>query len=412
MIGCIEYRTRISQFNKELNAFIDFTDETGDALAWGVKSNIAVKGLPLTAGCAKYKNSIAQKDAKSVSKIRESGGIILGTVNMHEGALGATTDNPTFGRTENPWRIGYTPGGSSGGSAVAVSAGLCDVALGTDTMGSVRIPSAYCGVHGHKPTSGLISTSGVIPLSTTLDHIGPIARDVDTLWQAMKILSSGKFENEIEPIDLRNLSIGIWTGIGETNVSDTVAIGFQKVIDQIVKTGAKTSDFHPPEYQYSKSRRAGLLISEIEAATVHGISSDEPNPKGLSDDFIQMMRIGLSQSAEKKSFAYDHLTMIKMAAKNIWSEIDFILSPTAPQQAFNFAEIVPANQADFTAWANFANLPATSVFSGISDDNLPLAVQVIAPTDRDCNGLRLAKALEGLFGKPPIPPKYNFSKRN
>jgi len=165
------YRARIAEHNPNLNTFVDMTDEIqGDGLCWGAKSNIAVEGLPLTAGCEAYRDRLADKSAAVIERIHSSGGTVLGTVNMHEGALGATTDNEAFGRTQNPWRPGLTPGGSSGGSGAAVAAGLCDVALGTDTMGSVRIPAAYCGVQGHKPTSGLVPDDGVVPLSTTLDH--------------------------------------------------------------------------------------------------------------------------------------------------------------------------------------------------------------------------------------------------
>ncbi len=404
-----DYRDRISQFNKELNAFVDLSNETCVGLAWAIKSNIAVKGLPFTAGCAAYKESIAQDDATVVSNIRQAGGVILGTVNMHEAALGATTDNPTFGRTQNPWRMGYTPGGSSGGSAAAVAAGLCDIALGTDTMGSVRIPSAYCGVQGHKPTFEIVSTEGVLPLSTTLDHVGPIARDIDTLWEALKIISWKNFDGTLEPLELKGLKIGVWTGSGETNVTNDVAFGFQNVVRRIKEKGATVTEFNPPEYKYSKSRRAGLLISEIEASTVHGISLEKPIPDGFSREFIEMILWGLRQNDDKKTAAYKHIEVIRRASTHVWAEVDFIISPTVPQQAFSFEEGVPANQADFTAWANFANLPATSVYAGLGTNNLPLAVQVIARTDCDRDVLRLAKSLENLLGKPPIPPKYKFS---
>ena len=177
------YRHRIEALDARIHAFVDLTQEQPrDGLAWAAKSNIAVQGLPVTAGCEAYRSRISEADAEVIKRIRASGGTLLGTVNMHEGALGATTDNETYGRTKNPWNTDYTPGGSSGGSGAAVAAGLCDVALGTDTMGSVRIPAAYCGVQGHKPTYGLVPETGVVPLSTTLDHVGPLARDVETLW--------------------------------------------------------------------------------------------------------------------------------------------------------------------------------------------------------------------------------------
>ncbi|WP_367947264.1 amidase family protein [Sphingopyxis sp. BSNA05] len=123
-----------------------------------------------------------------MARLRAAGAAIIGTLNMEEAALGAKTDNIFFGATQNPHHIGYTPGGSSGGSAAAVAAGLCDVALGTDTMGSVRIPAAYCGIYGLKPTRGAISQDGLEIAEATLDSIGPMARSLEDLEACSRIL--------------------------------------------------------------------------------------------------------------------------------------------------------------------------------------------------------------------------------
>ena len=150
-----------------------------DGAPIAVKANIAVAGLPWHAGIGAFRDRIAEEDAPVVAQLRAAGAVILGLVNMHEGAFGALTDNPWFGRTQNPWKHGYSAGGSSGGSAAAVSAGLCAAALGSDTLGSVRIPSSFTGIFGHKPTQGLISTGDVIPMSWTLDHVGTHGRSAD-----------------------------------------------------------------------------------------------------------------------------------------------------------------------------------------------------------------------------------------
>jgi Asp-tRNA(Asn)/Glu-tRNA(Gln) amidotransferase A subunit family amidase len=190
------YIDRIERFNPALNAFLalDRRRAVRDAQAsgrrWsrgaprspldgvpiGVKVNIAVHGMPWHAGIAAYGDRVADGDADCVSRLRSAGAVILGVLNMHEAALGATTDNAAFGRCHNPHRHDVTPGGSSGGSAAAVAAGLCAAALGTDTLGSVRIPASYCGVFGHKPSHGATATAGVVPLSPTLDSLGFIAR--------------------------------------------------------------------------------------------------------------------------------------------------------------------------------------------------------------------------------------------
>lgn len=404
-----DYRARIGRLNPAINAFVDETaDAQGDGLCWAAKSNIAVAGLPWTAGCEAYRDRIAQQDADVIAKIRDASGTILGAVNMHEGALGVTTDNEAYGRTHNPWRAGITPGGSSGGSGAAVSAGLCDVALGTDTMGSVRIPAAYCGVQGHKPTSGIVSEVGVVPLSATLDHVGPLARDIETLWNAMRVLAGWPDAVALTPANLSALRIGIWNGAGEVNMTEAVAAGFSDASARLAKTGASLKPFTPPRYEYSKSRRAGLVVSEVEGAKEHGVTADGPRPPGLSDTFYGLLHWGTRQSQEKVEAAYAHIRDVHQAAANAWDELDFVLAPTAPQQAFDFDAETPANQADFTAWADFARLPATAVFAGLSEDGLPLSVQLIGPEGCDRETLQVAAALEALFGKPPMPPGFGW----
>ena len=404
-----DYRARIDQFNAKLNAYVDLTAEpVGDGLAWAAKSNIAVEGLALTAGIEAYRARVADEDAPVITRIRDAGGTVLGTVNMHEGALGATTDNEAYGRTRNPWGSALTPGGSSGGSGAAVAAGLCDVALGTDTMGSVRIPAAYCGVQGHKPTTGLVPDAGVVPLSTTLDHVGPLARDVETLWTAMHVLAGWGEMRPLEPAPLDGLRIGVWDGSGEVKLTSAVARGFVRAVNQLELAGAKTETFQPPVYDYSRSRRAGLLVSEIEGATEHRVTADGMRPEGLSDTFYGLLHWGVRQTDEKIKSAYNHIQDVHKAAAGVWDEFDFILAPTAPQEAFKFTDEVPANQADFTAWADFARLPATAVFSGLSAQARPLSVQVIGPEGADRETLRVAASIGALLGKPPMPPGFEW----
>lgn len=408
-MSAADYRARIERLNPGLNAFVDLaSNASGTGLAWGVKSNIAVKGLPLTAGCEAYRRRVADQDAPIIDRIRRSGGGVLGTVNMHEGALGATTDNEAYGRTYNPWDKSLTPGGSSGGSGAAVAAGLCDVALGTDTMGSVRIPAAYCGVQGHKPTTGLVADAGVVPLSTTLDHVGPLARTVDTLWRAMHVLSDWGAEESLTPAKLNDLRFGIWDGSGAVNLSSAVARGIVRAVSLVEGQGVKTETLEPPVYEYSRSRRAGLLVSEVEGALEHGVTADGPRPEGLSDTFYSLLHWGVSQPEDKVKAAYDHIADVHRASAGVWDRFDYILAPTAPQEAFVFTEPAPANQADFTAWADFARLPATALYTGLSKDGRPLSVQLIGPEGQDRETLRVAAALEDLFGRPPMPPGYEW----
>ncbi|MEL0091433.1 MAG: amidase, partial [Rhodospirillales bacterium] len=188
------YLSEITNKNTELNAYLVVTSEAAissalastqrlqsgrtlspiDGIPIALKDNIDLLGIQTTNGC-KF-GPVPKQDAQVVKRLKAAGAIILGKLNQHELALGTTTNNPHFGPAHNPVRTGVTPGGSSGGSGVAVAAKMAVAALGTDTMGSVRIPAAYCGCFGIKPTFGLISNDGVSPLARALDHVGPLAR--------------------------------------------------------------------------------------------------------------------------------------------------------------------------------------------------------------------------------------------
>src|SRR5882762_8774837 len=196
---------RIERLNPKLNAYITITAELALAQAKkaelellaprgrkghgdrgplhgipiSLKDNIYTKGVRTTAGSNILRDFVPQHDAPVVAKLREAGAVLLGKTNMHEFAYGVTTNNPHFGPTLNPWDLARIPGGSSGGSAAAVAAGLCYGSIGTDTGGSIRIPASLCGVVGVKPGIGRVSVEGVLPLSSTLDFVGPLARTVD-----------------------------------------------------------------------------------------------------------------------------------------------------------------------------------------------------------------------------------------
>ena len=159
-----------------------------DGVVVGLKDNIDVTGMPCTAGTAAFAQRRPQTSATVAQRLNDAGAVLLGKLNLHEAALGATTDNPVYGRCMNPLREGFTPGGSSGGSAAAVADHLCSVALGTDTMGSVRIPAAYCGVWGFIPTRTRLPMDGIVPLSPTLDVAGTLARTGQDLAQVSACL--------------------------------------------------------------------------------------------------------------------------------------------------------------------------------------------------------------------------------
>ena len=174
---------------RDLNAFISLTSEAGDGPVVAVKDLVDVRGTVTTAGGVLLPDTPAEVDAPLVGEIRRYGCVVVGKANLHEWAFGITNNNPHYGPARNPHDPARIPGGSSGGSAVAVVAGMCDWAVGSDTGGSIRIPAGLCGCTGFKPTLGMISTEGVFPLSRSLDTIGSLAPDVRSAARAVEMMS-------------------------------------------------------------------------------------------------------------------------------------------------------------------------------------------------------------------------------
>lgn len=419
------YAQRIARLNPRLNAVLDTRFEAARAEAadsadrWArgaplseidgavvlVKANIAVEGLPWHAGIKAYERRIAREDAACVARLKSAGAIIVGTLNMEEGALGAVTDNPWFGRCVNPWSPdgeALTPGGSSGGSGAAVAAGLCVAALGTDTMGSVRVPAAYCGVAGHKPSRDLISADGVIALSTTLDYVGPLTRSAADLPAFTAALSGAAVRPER---GLTGLTIGRWRFEEAAPATPEVAHAFERALALLEQAGATLVDVSPKQYQYGRTRRRGLLISEAEGHQVHAQALSD-TPEGFSEHFRRLLSWGANQPKAKLDEAYAAVQAVEADAETWFARCDLVVAPTALETAFAFGDDIPASQADLTAFADMAGIPATAVPIGVTDSGRPASIQVLGPKGADGLTQRAASQIEILAGGPLIPPGY------
>ncbi|MFV3126610.1 amidase [Niveispirillum sp. KHB5.9] len=343
-----------------------------DGAPIAVKANIAVAGAFWHAGIGAYRTRIAQQDADCVARLRAAGAVILGVANMHEGALGATTDNVWFGRTQNPLRDGYTAGGSSGGSAAAVAAGLAAAALGSDTMGSVRIPSAYCGLAGYKPARHVISLDGVIPLSTSLDHVGVHG------WTVIDcaLIAAHAGAGAATSPSLQGLRLAVPNWRARVEAPDFIWKARDEAATLLLLAGMQRVSADLDAYQSGQARRLGLLVSEVEGLNAHEAQLAR-SEDGFSPEFLGLLRWGGRQPATRIAAAYQGLDAIRCAGMAWLEQVDAVLLPTAPQTAFPFGQPVPANQADFTALADFIGCPAVAVPFGRSPDGLPLSVQVI-----------------------------------
>jgi aspartyl-tRNA(Asn)/glutamyl-tRNA(Gln) amidotransferase subunit A len=383
-----------------------------DGVPVAVKDNLGVRGLPWTDGTRAHARRIATADSAVVARLRAAGAVILGTLNLHEGALGATTDNPFWGRCQNPLAPGFTPGGSSGGSAAAVAAGIVPATLGTDTMGSVRIPAAYCGLWGLKPTAGLIPMRGLSHLSWTLDTIGPLGTCAGDLALMLAVLAGPdplspdsralppQWSPMAPPRALAGVRLGVPAGWADVDCEPAVRGAFEGLCARAWAAGASliTVDLHP--WDPGAMRRAGLLVSEAEAAHLHGpdIAAD---PDGFSSGYRAALDYGARATALRLAGAYHRLMLAGHAALRALDGVDAILMPTAPQRAFSHDRPAPANQADFTALANAAGLPAVAFPvpapkpgpGAGPDSGLPCSAQLIGPAHGEGALLALASAL-------------------
>ncbi len=394
---------RLETANAKLNAFTNF-DKTArfgngqlDNLTLGVKANIAVKDMPWTGGMEYYRDRIAKQDADIVAKLRAEGAAVIGMLNMEEAALGAKTDNPFFGTTYNPHRMGYTPGGSSGGSAAAVAAGLCDIALGTDTMGSVRVPAAYCGIYGLKPSRGAASQDGLEMVEQSLDTIGPLARSLELLESTGRIFISFDL---LQPID----NIVLLENLGDVDCAPSVLYSYDAATSEL-GAGASFSLPHP----LTRVRYAGFIMSAL--ALTDSLSEIlESRPEQLSDHLKNLLKYGAKRSRDDLSEDRKILEETSEAMVAAVQKHGAILLPTTPQAAFSQADQAPANQADFTCLASIAGLPAITIPAGWTSEHLPVGVQLIGAHGNEAGLFELARKLDQKLGAYR-PPEF-FLNRN
>jgi aspartyl-tRNA(Asn)/glutamyl-tRNA(Gln) amidotransferase subunit A len=383
--------------NAPLNAFVDWDRDAsfGDGplagVTVGAKANIMVAGLPWTCGSALHRDRIAARDAETVARLRSAGAAIIGSQNMEEGALGAKTDNPWFGPTHNPHRIGFSPGGSSGGSGAAVAAGLCDVALGTDTMGSIRIPAAYCGVYGFKPAHSAVSQDGLDMTLPSMDTIGPIARDLDMLERAARAMSDFGEEDCGAVVTL--------TGDGGVEPTDDVARIFADACDKAGATPLLTLPHPMPRVRF-----AGFIAASRWLAAHH----EHSDRALLSPAFAKLLTYGPRRSADDLAADAAVLDETRHALLAGLGGDGVLILPTAPQAAFAHSDPAPANQADYCCLANVAGLPALSIPAGWSADGLPIGIQLIGRAAHEAGLFALARRLDKMLGAYRPPPNFGY----
>ncbi len=361
----------------DLCAFISTSSEAGAGTVVAVKDLVDVAGMVTTAGGIILPNVPAEHDAPVVQRIRGEGCLIVGKTNLHEFAFGVTSMNPHYGTVRNPHDPGRVAGGSSGGSAVAVAAGMCDWAVGSDTGGSIRIPGSLCGVAGFKPALGSIDTRGVIPLSWSLDTLGPMAADVATVAGAFSVMSG-----EIVPtahLDRPRLAVPAgWI----SDLDEPTELAWRMVSD-----GLPEIDFVDRDHLF----RTGLTILLVEAATYHRRWASE-FPDKYGSDVLGHIRRGLGILAvDFEEALRDRLRLQEMAA-HAMEEIDALLVPATAIVAppVDAGNEVREPLARFTRPFNTTGQPVVVLPAPVR--GLPVGIQVVGRTNADA--LRAAMWLE------------------
>ncbi len=382
-----------------------------------IKDNILVEGQLCTAGSKILENYVASYDATVVRKLKEAGALILGKTNLDEFAMGSSNENSAFGLTFNPYDKKRVPGGSSGGSAAAVAANMALGALGSDTGGSVRLPAAFCGVVGLKPTYGSVSRFGLIAMASSLDQIGPIAKTVQDVKEIFDVIkgkdpldpTTVEFKSKTLDFEFRNLRIGVPKEYFTKGLNPKVEKKIQEVVLYYQKEGARIKQISLPHTQYALPAYYIIMPCEVSAnlARYDGIKygnsiikNSKFKPQNLLEVYFKTRghflgpevkrRIMLGTFALSSGYyeayylrAQKVRTKIKQDFEKAFQKVDLILTPMAPDVAFKIGERIsdPVQMylSDiFTVSANLASLPAICVPAGFIK-NLPVAFQLIGP---------------------------------
>lgn len=446
---CRRYLNRIQQLDSNLGAFravaadraleragtIDRTRPqlplTGVPIA--VKDNLCTRGLPTTASSRILQGYLPPYDATVITRLQDAGAIIVGKTNCDEFAMGSSTENSAFGPSRNPWDVERIPGGSSGGSAVAVAAGFAPVALGSDTGGSIRQPAAMCGIFGLKPTYGRVSRYGLLAFASSLDQIGPMSRGVYDAALLLNVIAGADPADSTaapEPVpdfthaltgDVCGLRIGVPSAILDEGVDPDVQQAFSASLDVLRGRGATLVEIELPHARYAIPTY--YLVATAEASSnlarydgvrygvrATGASLDlhsmynRTRDQGFGAEVKRRIILGTYVLSAGYYDAYylkaqQVRTLIRGDYETAFARADVVAMPTSPTPAFKLGERLEdplqmyLNDV-FTVSANLAGLPAISVPCGFSSSELPIGLQLTGRMFDEATLLRVADAYQ------------------
>jgi len=455
---------RAQRLNAHLNAFLHLDaeavrrearlldrrlaggDEAGPlaGVPVAIKDNISVAGSPTTCASRILAPYVAPYDADVVERLRAAGAIPFGKTNLDEFAMGSSTENSAFGPTRNPHDLAHTPGGSSGGSAAAVASGLVPLAIGSDTGGSIRQPAAFCGIVGLKPTYGLVSRYGLVAFASSLDQIGPFARNVEDAQLLLSVLAGHDARDATSsprgfaatggeaPTSLSGLRIGVPEECFAEGLAPEVRAAVGAAIASLSRLGAEIIDVKlpltrlgipvyyivaPSEASSNLARYDGVRYGLRGAGEgVHGLFA-ATRGEGFGREVKRRILLGtFALSSGYYEAYYGRAQRVRAAMRNEVDEVfrcvDLLASPTTPTVAFRLGEKSEDPLAMYlndvlTVHANLCGVPAISLPCGRSTHGLPIGLHLTGPRFGEASLLRAARAYEGASGEghrwPPEP---------
>ena len=450
-----EYYSRIESVDKKLDCFITLSKEQaykscdkaqekinkGDAspltgIPMAIKDNICTEGVKTTCASRMLENFIPPYNATVMDKLENEGIVMLGKVSMDEFAMGGSTQTAALKKTKNPYDTARVPGGSSGGSASAVSADLCTAALGSDTGGSIRQPSSFCGVTGMKPTYSRVSRYGLVAFASSLDQIGPVAKNAQDCGTILNAIcgfdihdgTSAKVDvsdfNAKISKDIKGMKIALPKEFFAEGIDDVIKTSVLKAADEYKAMGAELVECSMPSLKYAIP--AYYLIASAEAASnlsrydgiKYGHRTDKKcesydelikasRREGFGDEVKRRILLGNYALSSGYYDAYYGKAMalrqlIRKEYNDIFEKCDVILTPTTPTTAYrcdeNISDPVKMYQADIcTVTVNIAGLPAISTPCGYDDKGLPIGMSVIGKPFDEQTVIQTADAFENIF---------------
>ncbi len=425
---------QIEKLNPTLNAFITVIPpeqnvplQSGSTPLQGipiaVKDLYNTKGIRTTSGSKFFADNMPTEDAFVVQKIKKAGGQIIGKTNTHEIALGVTNNNPHFGACRNPWDTTRTPGGSSGGSAVAVATGMAMAAIGTDTGGSIRIPAALCGVVGLKPTYGRVSLRGILPLSWNLDHAGPITRKVEDAALMLQVMGG---YDEQDPTCMKTLPGDYSSHLMDSMVERKIAFAVGSFIEEAadaevleaIRKAAKVLEEQGviiTEVNVDFLKEAALansLMTQADGAAFHRERMKE-HPDWFGADVRQRLETGAAFTSSEYALARRTQAETRRRCELMFDQFDMLILPTTPIAAPMLEgenAVERARQLTrFTSPFNLTGLPALTVPCGFTQEELPIGLQIVSRPWNEAGVLRTGYAYQQATSWHKMKPKIASS---